>query len=38
MKKMFLENLPKKYGIGINKGKLVFDWKNSIGKQYTFYL
>ena len=36
MKKMFLENLPKKYGIGINKGKLVFDWKNSIGSSIHF--
>lgn len=31
MKKIFNEILPRKYGIGANRNKLVIDWKNSIG-------
>ena len=33
---IYLENLPKKYGIGANKNKLVIDWKNSIGCNVKF--
>lgn len=36
MRKVFLENLPKKYGRGANKNKLVIDWKNSIGLTINF--
>ena len=36
MKEIFLENLPKKYGIGANKDKLTIDWKNSIGYKVHF--
>jgi hypothetical protein len=31
MRKVFLEDLPKKSGIGQNKGNMVIDWKMSIG-------
>jgi hypothetical protein len=33
---VFLDDLPRKYGFGINKNKLYFDWINSIGKQVSF--
>ena len=36
MKEIFLENLPKKKGVGYNKNKLVIDWKNSIGYKVHF--
>lgn len=32
----FLDNLPKKYGIGINKDKLVIDWGKCIGMDVEF--
>ena len=35
-RKVFLENLPKKKGVGYNKNKLVIDWKNSIGYKVHF--
>ena len=34
--KVFLDNLPHKYGFGINKNKLLIDWKNSIGYKVKF--
>lgn len=36
MRKVFLENLPKKYGFGANKDKLSIDWKNCIGCKIKF--
>ena len=36
MRKVFLEKLPRKYGKGANKDKLVIDWKNSIGYKVKF--
>lgn len=36
MKKVFLENLPKKEGIGANKGVLVINWSESIGYKIYF--
>lgn len=36
MRKIFLENLPKKYGIGKDINKLVIDWKKSIGETIKF--
>lgn len=36
MRKVFLEGLPKKKGFGANKGKLVIDWKNSVGDSLEF--
>ena len=36
MRKVFLENLPNKYGIGANKDKLTIDWKNSVGYKVHF--
>lgn len=36
MNKVFLDNLPRKYGIGINKDKMVIDWKLSIGSKIKF--
>ena len=36
MRKCFLDNLPKKEGIGKNKGKMIIDWNNSIGYNVEF--
>lgn len=36
MRKVFLDDLPRKYGIGANKDKLVVDWNNSIGCEVKF--
>lgn len=36
MRKIFLEDLPKKLGCGANKGKEVIDWKNSISYRIKF--
>lgn len=36
MRKVFLDNLPKKYGFGANKDKLVVDWNNCIGCEVEF--
>lgn len=36
MRKVFLDDLPKKYGFGANKDKLVIDWKKSIGYKVKF--
>ena len=36
MRKVFLDDLPKKYGVGANKDKLCIDWINSIGKIVSF--
>ena len=36
MRKVFLDDLPRKYGVGANKNKLCIDWKNSIGKIVSF--
>lgn len=36
MRKVFLDELPRKYGIGANKNKLTLDWKNSIGYKIKF--
>lgn len=36
MKKVFLEELPMKNGIGINKDKKTVDWKKSIGKTVKY--
>lgn len=36
MRKVFLDDLPKKEGRGINQEKLVIDWKNSIGCKIPF--
>lgn len=38
IKKIFLERLPKKEGIGANKGKLMTDWNNSVGCSFDFQL
>ena len=35
-RKVFLENLPKKKGVGCNKNNLVIDWENSIGYKVHF--
>jgi hypothetical protein len=35
-RKIFLENLPMKYGIGSNKNVLIVDWENSIGYEIKF--
>ncbi|NFF77684.1 hypothetical protein FCV38_11995 [Clostridium sporogenes] len=37
IREIYLDNLPKKEGIGKNKGKQVIDWKNAIGKKINFY-
>ena len=34
---IYLDELPKKYGIGANKNKLVIDWKNSVGYKVKFF-
>jgi len=36
MKKVFLDDLPRKEGVGVNKGKQVIDWINSIDKVVYF--
>ena len=36
MRKIFLDNLPHKYGIGANKDKLVVNWKSSVGYEIKF--
>ena len=36
MKKMFLDELPKKEGFGANKGKMLIDWRNSVGHKVPF--
>lgn len=36
VRKVFLENLPKKEGWGVNKGKLQIDWKSSVGYIVNF--
>lgn len=36
MRKCFLDNLPKKEGIGSNKNKMVIDWQKSIGYNIPF--
>ena len=36
MKKVFLDELPRKYGFGANKDKLIVDWNNSIGYKVKF--
>ena len=36
MRKVFLDDLPKKYGIGANKDKLVVDWSNCVGLNVRF--
>jgi len=36
LRKVFLDKLPRKYGIGINKNKLCLDWENSIGYEIKF--
>ena len=35
-KKIFLDDLPKKYGIGANKDKLVIDWINCVNHKVRF--
>jgi len=35
-KKIFLDDLPTKFGIGANKDKLVIDWKNSVNYKVSF--
>lgn len=35
-RQIFLEGLPKKYGIGKYKNKLMIDWENSIGYKVNF--
>ena len=36
MKKVFLDDLPQKYGFGANKDKLCISWKESIGHKVKF--
>jgi len=36
LKKVFLDDLPKKYGFGANKDKLCISWKESIGHKVKF--
>jgi len=36
MRKVFLEDLPRKYGIGNNKNKIVIDWINCVNKYVEF--
>ena len=36
MRKIFLDELPKKYGFGASENELVIDWKNSIGYKVKF--
>lgn len=36
MREVYLDTLPKRYGLGGNKDKLVVDWKNSIGCKVKF--
>ena len=36
MRKVFLDELPRKEGVGVNKGKMVIDWQNSIGYKVSF--
>ena len=36
IKKVNLENIPKIKGRGPNAGKLVFDWRNSLGEEISF--
>jgi hypothetical protein len=38
IRKVFLERIPKKEGIGANKGKLMTDWNNSVGCSFDFQL
>lgn len=35
-RKVFLDELPKKEGVGINKGKQVIDWASSVGYKIKF--
>lgn len=36
MRKVFLDNLPRKEGIGMNKGKMIVDWSKSAGYTVRF--
>lgn len=36
MRKVFLDDLPRKEGIGALKGKQVIDWKGSVGCKVRF--
>lgn len=36
MRKIFIDDLPKKEGIGANKNKMVIDWNNSVGCNIHF--
>jgi hypothetical protein len=36
VRKVFLDELPRKYGFGVNKDKLLIDWGNSIGYKIRF--
>lgn len=36
LRKVFIKNLPKKYGVGANKNKLVIDWENCINQIVSF--
>jgi hypothetical protein len=36
MREVYLDTLPKRYGLGGNKDKVVVDWKNSIGCKVKF--
>ena len=36
MRKVFLDDLPRKEGFGINKGKMLIDWNDSIGCKIPF--
>ena len=36
MREIYLDDLPKRYGLGGNKDKLVIDWKKSIGYKVRF--
>ena len=35
-RKTFTDHLPRKKGVGIHKGKEVFDWKASVGYDVEF--
>jgi len=36
MRKVFLDDLPRRNGRGVNKDKECIDWKNSIGHRVRF--
>ena len=36
IRKVDLSELPRKEGFGINKGKMLIDWKTSIGYKVSF--